>query len=267
MALSSQFNYVIACASVDGKNLLLDATDRLLPIGILPERCLNGNGYMISEKKPGWIKLSTPPSKVVAQTTLAIDEEGVLKGKLIIKSDGYFARRVRNSYLSKGEAEYLNEIRAERSYQIGTSEFVNIQSLDQSVEEKYDITWEDATGSPGTIYINPMLHLAEKENPFKLEKREYPVDFGSAFEKVFMLSLTVPENYQIDEMPQPKVYQLPEKAGKYLYNIQATGNTINITSMLTVSKGLFAQTEYANLREFFNLVVAKQAEQIVLKKK
>jgi hypothetical protein len=37
--------------------------------------------------------------------------------------------------------------------------------------------------------------------------------------------------------------------------------------MLAVGRSLFVQDEYVNLREFYNLVVAKQAEQIVLKKK
>ena len=32
-------------------------------------------------------------------------------------------------------------------------------------------------------------------------------------------------------------------------------------------RSIFDQTEYPNLREFYNQVVAKQAEQIVLKKK
>jgi hypothetical protein len=37
--------------------------------------------------------------------------------------------------------------------------------------------------------------------------------------------------------------------------------------MLQVNKSLFMQEEYPDLREFYSLVVAKQAEQIVLKKK
>jgi len=36
---------------------------------------------------------------------------------------------------------------------------------------------------------------------------------------------------------------------------------------LQINKSLFIQDEYPHLREFYNRVVAKQAEQIVLKKK
>ena len=64
-----------------------------------------------------------------------------------------------------------------------------------------------------------------------------------------------------------KVIMLPEGAGKFVYNVQVVGNVISITSMLSINRSLFSQDEYPHLREFFNQVVAKQAEQIVLKKK
>ncbi len=58
--VTSQFNYMICVTEVNGKQVLLDATDKLLPIGIIPERCLNGNGLVISKQGHRWIKLATP---------------------------------------------------------------------------------------------------------------------------------------------------------------------------------------------------------------
>ena len=60
---------------------------------------------------------------------------------------------------------------------------------------------------------------------------------------------------------------LPENAASYVYNVMQTGNQITFTSMFHINRSLFTQLEYPNLREFYNQVVAKQAEQIVLKKK
>jgi hypothetical protein len=42
---------------------------------------------------------------------------------------------------------------------------------------------------------------------------------------------------------------------------------ISITSSLSFNKSVFNQEEYPALRDFYGQVVAKQAEQIVLKKK
>jgi hypothetical protein len=39
LPVSTQFNYVAFLVNLEGKSVLLDATDKLLPIGMLPQRC------------------------------------------------------------------------------------------------------------------------------------------------------------------------------------------------------------------------------------
>ncbi|MFM6347467.1 MAG: hypothetical protein ACKPFK_20290, partial [Dolichospermum sp.] len=58
----------------------------------------------------------------------------------------------------------------------------------------------------------------------------------------------------------------PGNTARYIFNVAQSENSINITSSMSINKGVFAQDEYPNLLEFFNQMVAKQAEQIVLKK-
>lgn len=267
MALSSQFNYVIAQVIIDNKYLLLDATDRMLPMGILPERCLNGRGYVVSAENPGWIELAAPKTKTGVAAKLTLSDDGDINGQLKITSDGYAARKVRNAYFSNGEEEYVKTFSHGKPFSITRSEFKNTTVLDAMIEEHYEFELPKETPSPGTIYFSPIIYLSEGENPFKPEKREYPVNFGNAFERMFTLSLTLPSSYEIDEIPQSKAFSLPDGGGRYVYNVVVNGSTITITSILSVNKGLFSQLEYPNLREFYNLVVAKQAEHIVLKKK
>ncbi|MBX2964976.1 MAG: DUF3857 domain-containing protein [Cyclobacteriaceae bacterium] len=266
-ALSSQFNYVIALVVIDGESMLLDATDRLLPMGVLPERCLNGRGYVISQDSPGWVDLTAPKSKVVSAVELSLNPDGELEGQLKVTSNVHSARRARYAYLSKGEEEYLKNFEPAKTLTITKAAFNNLKEIRESFEEVYDFTWDNNSGSAGTIFISPMLHLQESANPFKLEKRDYPVDFGSAFDKIYTLKLQLPENYQFDEVPEGKVISLPANAGRFIYNTSVTGNTLSITSMLNVNKSMFTQDEYPLLREFYNIIVAKQAEPIVVKKK
>ncbi|KXK24906.1 MAG: hypothetical protein UZ12_BCD005001772 [Bacteroidetes bacterium OLB12] len=51
-----------------------------------------------------------------------------------------------------------------------------------------------------------------------------------------------------------------------MYNISYSNGAIILTSIFAINRTLFNQADYAVLREFYNQVVAKQAEQIVLKK-
>lgn len=267
VALSSQFNYAICHVELDGKSILLDATDRMLPIKLLPERCLNGKGYIISETSPGWISLSAPKSKIFATAELNFSLAGELSGKIEITNDGYDGYAVRRSYFKKGEVDFVKEFSHDHNWEIVKSSFENMKNISETAKEKYEFNHSESIGDATILYVNPIVHLRIDENPFRLEDQTYPVDFGRAVERTLMCKINVPENFVADELPKPKIVMLPNNGGKFTYNVQAAGNTINVISILTINQSLFAQPEYKGLREFYDLVVAKHAEQIVLKKK
>ena len=58
----TDLNYVIAMAEVDNKTYLMDATDPLSAVNLLPVRCLNDKGHIIDPVKSGEINLTTPNS-------------------------------------------------------------------------------------------------------------------------------------------------------------------------------------------------------------
>jgi len=267
--ISSQFNYVITEVKFGDKFLLIDATDKFLPLGLLPERCLNGNGFLVSKEGYQWVKLQAAvKSKITSNLDFKIAESGDMKGVIQIDKVGYDAANTRKRYFTKGEEEFIKETVGNRPWELSKSEFQNAKELGEAFKELYEADVKEHITSAGNVmYINPFLFGRTESNPFTIENRQYPVDYGSPLERIYMLKLTIPDGYDVDELPQSKVLMIPQNGGKYLYNIARNGNAINLTSIFQINKGIFAQTEYPNLREFYNQVVAKQAEQIVLKKK
>ena len=266
--MSSQFNYVICSVTLGDKILLLDATDRYLPMGILPERCLNNHGLVISKTRHRWIPIQPKAkARTVISTELVLHPTGELKGKMKYTHDGYAAREFRQVYFAKGEQEYVKGFLADKTWEVESSEFQNQAEATQSVNQLHALNInEHTTVAGGMIYMNPFVMGQIKENVFKLESREYPVDFGRPEEKTYLCRITIPEGYAIEEIPKPKVLILPNNAGRYTYNVSQTGNQLNIVSMLQINQSMFTMDEYPTLREFYNQLVAKQAEQIVFKK-
>ncbi len=267
--ISSQFNYVICLATAGEKSFLLDATEKLLPTGMLPERCLNGSGLAVSKDGYQWVKLqANTKSRTVINADLTLSESGDLKGKLQIDRGGYDALASRKKYLSKDESEYVKDFLGSRSWEITKTEIGNAKDINQPLKETYDLVVnEHVVSTPDALYFNPLLMHRIEENPFKLENRQYPVDYSSPFERIYLSRVTIPEGYQVDELPEAKAIALPANAGRFTYSVTKAGNLLNIISNFQINKSLFSQIEYPNLREFYNQVVAKQAEQIVLKKK
>jgi len=267
--VSSQFNYVAGRVKLGDKTFLLDATDKFLPTGLLPERCLNGKGFVVSEEGFQWISLQpATKTRTVYTLDLSLTGEGEFKGKLKVDRSGYNSVEARKSYLSNGESGYVKNFFGGHPWEYSKSEFLNANEIQLPFKESHEIVInEHAIAGGGTLYFNPFILAREQENPFKQEKRNYPVDFGTPFEMMYMIKVNLPPDHVVEELPKSKVIVLPNNAAKYMYNIGQVGNSINISSSLTIGKSIFTQDEYPNLREFYGQVIAKQAEQIVLKKK
>lgn len=136
------------------------------------------------------------------------------------------------------------------------------------MKEVYQVKMSEHIQSAGTtMYVNPLFAYRLESNPFQSETRAYPVDYGSPEDQLFMLKLTIPNGWTAEELPQPKVLVLPANGARYTYSISQNGNVISVMSQLSINKPLWSFEEYKPLRDFYIQVVAKQAEQIVLKKK
>ena len=264
-----QFNYVICTAFIDTVKIFLDATEKYLPWDVLPMRCLNGDGFMVSKDMFGFIPItSTTKKRTAVRAELALNDSGGLNGKLTYLRDGYAGQEMRATLNEKGKDLYVNDFKKNKAFAVSKSEFQDINNLEKPAAEVHEIDLVDhGTVAGDMIYLNPFIALNLEENPFKPESREFPIDFGSPNENLYLCTITIPDNYVVDALPEPKVMMLPNKAGKYFYQATQFGNKITVVSNLQINDRVFLQDQYPNLRELCSRVIAKQSEQIVLKKK
>jgi hypothetical protein len=264
----SQFDYVICHIALEGRELLLDATEKNLPYDMLPPRCFNHKGFLVSLEHYGWIGIEPAKrEKISLDAKIILSANGQLTGKVAITNDGYaaFASRVK---LDSGEQAYKKNSFVNKISNIQRSEIINTKEIEKPLIESYEITM-DGYGSQSNdlIYFNPFLFLREESNPFVQADREYPIDFSGITDRLSVYNITIPDGYAIEELPQSKVFTLPENAAKCTFNISVNSNTIVVMTRLQINKTLFYQDEYPNLREFYARVVAKNSENVVLKKK
>jgi len=118
----------------------------------------------------------------------------------------------------------------------------------------------------GELYIMPLLFEQIRENPFKVSKREYPIDFGYAREKTIIVNYTIPKGYTVVNMPANVSLKLAENSASFSCKSSVTEGRVTLMYKFNINNSLFLQTQYADLREFYNQVIAKHAEPIVMKK-
>ncbi len=264
----SKFNYVIALVKVADKQLLLDATEPMANPNLLPIRCLNGEGRLVNLKDSRWVPLS-PAGKVAEMyySQLTIGNNNSLKGRMQLSSSGYAALNHRKDIAKKGEKLYIEEIKSRaENLEVEKFKVQNSTSPDEALKVELDINNPGQGQQANIIYLSPFQNQVDKINPFKLESRIYPVDFAAPIEQTFVFNYTIPEGYKLDEQPKNAIVTLPGDKCKFIYSINSSGNTINCMSKINVNNPNFNSEEYLLLKEFFDQVIAKHSEQIVLKK-
>ncbi len=266
---SSKFNYVIASCKMGEERIFLDATESNCPCNLLPARCINDKGRVI--KSGGSFFVDIEPRNISKTATMAkmnLNEDGLLAGELNISLTGFAALQFREEYEDKTEDEVLESM--DESYETLNVESLDVKNLkeaEKNIVSKLEVEMaEDIESENGLIYFNPFFVNKIESNPFTLEDRKYPVDYTYPVDQTFMLELTIPDGYVVESKPAPARINLPEKAAQYLYNVAQNGNKILVTSRFKINKRQFLFNEYPYLKEFYNLVVAKNAEMIVLKR-
>lgn len=268
----TKYNSVICLVEIDGNQILLDATDSNISFGMLPFRCLNGEGYLLDYNLGKPINLSPIVNNTSATINkLKLDKNGLFSGNIQKTYKNYGASNQREYFKSfKSNDEFLRKYQDTRpGLTIGTLEVKDIDSInkpcifnfkDIQLINKCEIT-------DSLISFNPMLFEQLNENPFKSPSRKYPVDYGYGYDDNYILQLEIPEGYIVDELPKPYSMLLPDNAGKFTYNISENNGKIQMARRFIISKTLFTESEYAQLKEFYKQMIEKEAQMIVLKKK
>ena len=272
--LLDRFNYVVALVPLAAdKDLLLDATDPLLPCGVLPERCLNQQGRLVMRdaKASRWVDLA-PAQRFVhyQQVSLALDAQGGMKGKVHEEHGGYAGVDTRRELTSLGEKKYLAQKVAPHSgWTVPKLTVTAREDVTKPLALDYEFTQPaDDQATIGTFYLSPLRDFGSDQNPFRHDDRLFPVDFAAPQDETTLVTLTLPEGYELAELPKPAVIDLPDGGGRFIYSVTpgVTG-TMQITSRLSLRKPVYAAAEYASLREFYRLMLEKQSERLVIKKK
>jgi hypothetical protein len=213
--------------------MLLDATDKLAAPNVLPYRALNWKGRMIAENGgSGFINLyPKAKSKTVVNLMATMDEKGNLSGGCRNVITNNRALVFRKRYRSKGKEKYIETMENKHGSMVVTDfKATDVSNVSKPVQESFKFNIENQADVIGDkIYFSPLFHLRQKENPFKLEKREFPLDFGYPTTTSYRISITIPETHKVDASIVSPVY-------------------------------------YSALKEYYNTFIQKEAEQIVLTK-
>ncbi|WP_298899037.1 DUF3857 domain-containing protein [uncultured Psychroserpens sp.] len=265
----SDFNYLIVKVDIGGKTYLLDATDDYLTFGQIPFRCLNQYGRLLDfDKGSQWYDIDIKDFSLAEYSyTLDFDANQQLKGNVNYKTTGYNALIDRKNYFNN-TAAYIDRIKSRyASVDISDSKIINTDKKSSDFYFNFKVeTTPDIVGN--TVYLNPFLFHFFAENPFKLQERTYPIDFGYKDVFIHKIKVNIDESYQINEIPESFNLKLPENKGSLFVSTQQNGNSVTLYLKLSFNESIYDSIYYDALKTIMTKVIDTQNNAlIVLEKK
>lgn len=264
------FNYVIAGVEIENDLILLDATEEYSAPNVLPSRDLNWQGRIVRENgSSAWVNL-TPAKSADTNSTMSIvfNDAGTIEGVKRTQYTNLNALNYRKNFAKLKEDDVILKVE-EQNGKVEISDFkiTNKSEIYKPIIEMFKFTSEDLFDKIGDkIYFKPLFFDAMTKNPFKLEKRDYPIDFGAPFIMDNKVGIKIPVGYVVESVPENLAIGLRENYGVYKFIIKIEAGMINVYSTLQINTAIFPSANYEEIKEFYKMIVNKNLEQIVLKK-
>jgi transglutaminase-like putative cysteine protease len=267
--LITSFNYVLSRCVVDNRQYFLDATHERLGFGKLMPDCYNGHARVVNQEATAvYLPADSLHEKQVTAVFIANNEKGNWEGNMNQQCGAYASYEIRGRIKEQGSDAFFKQIQKDfgADAKITAPRVDSLSNYEAPVALHYNLQLEPV--KEDILYINPMFGEAWRKNPFTSAERFYPVEMPYTIDETYVLSMEVPRGYVVDEIPRQLIAKLDnEGSASFEYRITQSGDVISLRTNLKINRTVFMPAEYGSLREFFNLVVNKQNEQIVFKKK
>lgn len=264
------YNYVISAIETPEGTMLLDATSNYGVPNILPLRTLNWEGRIVrKDKSTSTINLyPKQQSKSVVNLLVNLANNGSVEGNMRTIKTNHDAMIYRDKYIETEKSQFLETLE-NRYHGMEISEFdvKNDKDVSKPIIESFKFSLESqADIIDDKIYFSPLFFLRINENPFRLETREFPVDYGYPSSTKYMINIDLPEGYKVEVIPKTIAMALPDNLGAFKYNISASETKVHLVVDSEINQPIISPIYYETLKAYFSKLIEKEAEQIVLNK-
>ena len=263
------YNYVIAGINTNGGVIMLDASDKYSLPNVLPVRTLNWKGRLI-KKDGGSLEVNLYPHNLSSETRsvlVDLQEDASLKGMIRNVKTLHDAKVYRDAFNGADEDNFIENLEDKWALEIDEFKVDNAKEIEKPVMETYNFVAENQADIIGDkIYFSPLFFLKTAENPFKMEQREFPIDFVYPSKNVYRVRVNLPAGYKVASLPEAKAMALPENIGSFMFDITENGSQVQLIVKTTMNDALVTPVYYDALKEYFKQIIEKENEKVVLTK-
>jgi len=263
------YNYLVVRLEIDNKVYLLDATDKFMPFGFLPFRALNYHGRVFNYNGVSFWQDTRvyQPSVHQINVIAKLESDGTLQGKVNERLTNYDARNRRATlsnlslpnYILKKEKIFNNNI-------ITNLEVYHQFDNEAPLVERFDIQIDNKS-LEDKIIVNPFLYNFFNQNPLTLNERSYPINFGYPRTYIYQISMELPDNYEVLEIPKSKSYFLIDNSMEIRFSVEKNENKMDLIFVMKVNGIEYPTESYEGIKDLFSHSIDIQKNSLIILKK
>ncbi len=263
----TSLNFLIASVEINNNMYLMDATERMSKINMLPLRDLNHRGFKIlnngSMQEISLTNYSLSSSKEVIAANLNAD--GTISGTYMETKDEYFAM-VDNMWRKDDPKEFESDYLSNFTFDVESFR------VDENAEKgmvRYSLKFENVPGAEvlgNKILINPLLFSQLSKSSFQYETRSYPLEFGTLMSNSRTIKIKIPEGYKVESLPQEKQFVLEGNHAGYVYKVIEKDGYIEAATIYQVNQSVLPAGYYKPMKDLEKQQINAENQQVVLVK-
>jgi hypothetical protein len=271
------FNHCIALADVSGKEVWLDATAETCAYGDIPDSDRGVQAFVVRDGKGEFktIPLYNPgENSLNVKTKIQMLADGSAKTQSEATMRGEFSQSIRYS-VRQITPDKRKDVMQGIANKLGLAGSVNKFDLPDGEDKNGPFVMNMALdaahyGKPTgkTLLILPLISSINnvRENPYKADKRVWPILEEDASSMESETTLTIPDGFEIEDVPGDvdivcSIQEYHRKISK-----SADGKTLTITDNFVSKPGKVEAADYVKVKTFYDDIMKASDDQIVLKK-
>ncbi len=258
---------VLQVLKEDNKPFYVDATCSGFPMGTLPSDLLAERARVIRDfNSAEWVNLShICTSRSVSTVRAKLSADGTLAGKQTLVHHGISSAEFRHRYhAAKDSTAFVQGMATSSNVEITEYNATGIPGDGDEIKEELSFTRTVDTDGEH-IYLNPFLFV-NMTSPFKAEERLLPVEYPYPSQERQTIQISLPEGYEVEELPQSLQVSLPDDDIVCRVKISLSVDQLLISINYRRKATFLPKDYYPALRDFWAKLEAKCNEMIVLKK-
>jgi hypothetical protein len=260
-----RFNKTVAFVMADGKQYILDATEKYCPAGLTPYQLLNTLAFIVDKKKPDLVSIASNKAyrnKVTVEAV--VDERGKLHGNAVVESTEY-SRQDRVKRIKSDQKKFITEQfeKPFRELAVDSFRFVNLDAEELPLIQHIRFSQQPEEGGD-FVFLNYNFFIGLEKNPFTSSIRFTNVNFGYPYVISMEAVFRLPAGSKMD-LPKDRTLQSTDGKISLQREIKFENGEIKVKLFFTQSITLVTPENYPALKEFYKNMVDMLSEAVIIK--